>query len=285
MSYIQQLLASITFKDVLDILIVAVLLYLMLSLIKNTRAVQILKGVGVLIFLLLASYTFRLEALYWLLRYSLITIAVAIPIVFQPELRRALGAIGRGSLFGTSVTEMDRGTIEQITDEIAWTADFLSEAKIGALIIIEKETGLQEFVETGVPVDGKVSSKLLLSIFMPKSPLHDGAVILRETKVVAASCYLPLTENVPSTLKIGLGTRHRAAIGLTEQTDAVVIIVSEETGAISVARNGKLTRNLKKDELKKLLVSVYSGQQNNVNKLTKFGGIGVTKLFKKRTGT
>jgi diadenylate cyclase len=285
MTYIQQLFSNMTFKDVLDILIVAILLYLMLYLIKNTRAVQIIKGVGVLIFILLASYLFKLEALYWLLRYSLFSLAVAIPIVFQPELRRALGAIGRGSLFVTNSTDLDRGAIEQITDEIAWTADFLSEAKIGALVIIERETGLQEFVETGVPVDGKISSKLLLSIFMPKSPLHDGAVILRDTKVVAASCYLPLTENVPSTLKMGLGTRHRAALGLTEQTDAVVLIVSEETGAISVARNGKLTRNLKKDELKKILISVYLGEQNNVNKLTKFGGIGVTKLFKKRSGT
>jgi diadenylate cyclase len=285
MSFIQYLITNLGLKDILDILIVAILLYLLLSLIKNTRAVQIIQGVGVLLVILLISYLFKLEALYWLLRYSMITLAVAIPIVFQPELRRALGAIGRGSLFVSLSTEMDRSTIEQITDEIAWTADFLSEAKIGALIIIERETGLQEFAETGVPVDGKISSKLLLSIFMPKSPLHDGAVILRDNKVVAASCYLPLSENVSPTGKIKMGTRHRAAIGLTEQTDAAILIVSEESGSISVARNGKLTRNLKKDELKKLLISIYTGQPENVQKLGKLGGIDVISIFKKRTGT
>jgi diadenylate cyclase len=284
MSFIRYLISTITFKDAADILIVAAFLYTFFSLIRGTRAVQIIQGAGFLLLIMLASYLLKLEALYWLLRYSLITIAVAVPIVFQPELRRALGTIGRGSVFPVSMRPFGADSIARIADEISWTATILSQTKIGALIVIERDTGLQEFIETGVIVEGDISSKLLLSIFMKGSPLHDGAVILRENKVVAASCYLPLSENVPNVSKSELGTRHRAAIGITEQTDAVVVVVSEETGGISLCRNGKLKRSLNPETLKKLLISLYTRDTSSNKSLVSLGGADVVRLFKKKPG-
>ncbi|MCD4782327.1 MAG: diadenylate cyclase CdaA [Candidatus Eremiobacteraeota bacterium] len=285
MSFIKFLLSQVTIKDIFDVLIVATFLYFFFSLIKGTRAVQIIQGVGVLLFILLVSYLFKLETAYWLFRYSLLTIAIAIPIVFQPELRRALGAIGRGGVFPSGIQTMDKETISRIVDELSWTVSVLSQAKIGALIVMERETGLAEFVETGTQVNGVVSSKLLLSIFMPKSPLHDGAVILRSNKVIAASCYLPLSENVTPSRDSQMGTRHRAALGITEQTDAVVILVSEETGAISVARNGKFTKQMGEETLKKILVSIYTTDSSKQNRFSRIGGKDVIKLFKKKSGT
>ncbi len=285
MEFVRYLISHITLRDVADIFIVAFFLYYFLSLIKGTRAVQILQGVGVLLLILLASYLLKLEALQWLLRYFLITIAVAIPIVFQPELRRALGAIGRRGVFPSLAPMLERESIARIVDEISWASSILSQAKIGALIVIERNTGLQEFIETGVIVDGEISSKLLLSIFMPKSPLHDGAVILRGTKVVAASCYLPLSEDIPGSSQSDLGTRHRAAVGITEQTDAVVVVVSEETGDISIARNGKLTKVSDEEALKKILMSVYSLDASSGKPFAKIGGADVIRIFKKKFGS
>ncbi|MFP4498576.1 MAG: diadenylate cyclase CdaA [Vulcanimicrobiota bacterium] len=284
MSFLQNLISNFTFKDIIDILLVAGVIYLFLSLIKGTRAVQIIQGVLVLLSLLILSYVFKLEALYWLLRYLMISLAVAIPIVFQPELRRALGTIGRGSVFPSFNSLLGKETIAQIVDELTWTATILSQAKIGALIVIERETGLQEFIETGIPVDGKVSSKLLLSIFMPKSPLHDGAVILRGKKVVAASCYLPLSQGVSdASHDTDMGTRHLAALGISEQSDAVVLVVSEETGAISVINNGSQTKNLNEESLKKILTNVYSRDSENVLSFARIGGSEVVQLFKKQS--
>lgn len=277
--------AGIGIRDVLDILLVAVVLYLFFLLIRGTRAVQIIQGVGVLLFVLLISYLFHLNTLYWFLRYSLFSLAVVIPIVFQPELRRALGVIGRGGVFPSSIPVLGKETIARIADEISWTTSILSQAKIGAIIVIERETGLTEFVETGTQVNGEVSSKLLLSIFMPKSPLHDGAVILKGNKVVAASCYLPLSENSKPSRDSQMGTRHLAAIGITEQTDAVAVLVSEETGAISVARNGKLTRQMGEETLKKILVSLYTSDTSKALTFKSLGGDEGVGFFKKRSGT
>ncbi|MCE1245345.1 MAG: diadenylate cyclase CdaA [Firmicutes bacterium] len=289
MHFIKYLIAQFTFKDFFDIMLVAVFLYFFFSLIKGTRAVQIIQGTGVLLFILLISYLLKLDTVYWILRYFLITLAVAIPIVFQPELRRALGAIGRGGVFPSHMTSLNKETISKISDEISWTASILSQAKIGALMVIERETGLQEFIETGTQVNGEISSKLLLSIFMPKSPLHDGAVILRGNKVVAASCYLPLSENAPSSRESAMGTRHRAALGISEQTDAVVVLVSEESGAISVARNGNLTKQIGEETLKKVLVSIYTTDASKAQRFSSIGNIGGTDVvrffnFKKKPG-
>jgi len=239
-----------------DILIVGVFFYYFFLLIKDTRAVQILKGVGILLVLMLATYYLKLTTIHWILRYFLTAIAVAIPIVFQPELRRALGYLGRRGLFAAPFERMPKEAITQMVDEIVWASSILSQTKVGALIVIERDTGLEEFIETGTALGGKVSAKFLISIFQHNTPLHDGAVILRGDKIMAAGCYLPLSENVEFTSDKTIGSRHRAAIGLSEQTDALVVIISEETGFINFTRNGKLTRNLDADKLRKMLLAL-----------------------------
>lgn len=281
--------SNFTPLDIVDILFVAFLLYYFFHLIKDTRAVQILKGVSILLLLLLISYYLKLQTIYWLLHYSLYGIVVALPIVFQPELRRALGFIGRGGAFKTAFERSNRIDMTKIIEEIVWSSSLLSQTKIGAIIVIERDTGLEEFVETGTLLNGDVSSKLLLSIFIPNSPLHDGAVIIRGNKVVAASCYLPLSENIGGTKGTNHGTRHRAALGLSEQTDAIVIVISEETGNISIARNGKFTKNLSEDNLKKVLQTYFSYKLESVNRplvrLAAVGGKnGFYSIFKKRSG-
>lgn len=282
------LLGKFSARDVVDIAFVAILFYFLFLLIKGTRAVQILQGVGVLLLLLLLSYYLKLHTIYWLLHYSLYGIVVALPIVFQPELRRALGFIGRGGVFGTALEKLGREDVVKIVDEIVWTTSILSQTKTGALICIERETGLEEYIETGTKVNGEISFKLLLSIFMPKSPLHDGAVILRGQKVVAAGCYLPLSENVGIAPEKHYGTRHRAALGLTEQTDALVVVVSEETGKVSVANHGKLTRDLDEETLRKVLHSLLGvraqGAASRGIRFSALGGKdGIEWLLKKKS--
>jgi len=275
--------------DIVDILFVAVVLYYFLLLIKGTRAVQILQGVGVLLMLLLLSYYLRLQTIYWLLHYSLYGIVVALPIVFQPELRRALGFLGRGGGLKTAFEKINREELSRIINEISWTAGVLSQMKIGALIVLERETGLREFVETGTRVNGEVSSKLLLSIFIPKSPLHDGAVIVKGNRVMAASCYLPLSENVGTSSGKSYGTRHRAALGLTEQTDAIVVVCSEETGNISIAHHGKFTKHLTEENLRKVLVTYFPTHNETRPGPAKGAAIpgrnSAYELFKKQPGT
>lgn len=273
--------------NIIDILVVAVLLYYFFLLIKDTRAVQIIQGVGVLLLLLLISDYLKLQTINWLLRYLLYGIAVALPIVFQPELRRALGKIGG---LRDAFDRMSREDITKVVDEIVWTASILSQTKTGALVVIEREMGLQDIVETGTRVNGEVSSMLLLSIFNYKSPLHDGAVLVRGNKVVAASCYLPLSEDLCTSKGKCHGTRHRAALGITEQTDAVAVVVSEETGNISVAKNGKFIKNLTMENLKKVLMGLCAVSSEEakvmVEKLSAFGGkVGIHSIFKKKSGT
>lgn len=249
-------LSKFTLLDVVDIVIVAVFFYYIFLLIKDTRAVQILQGVGILLFLMLLSYYLKLSTIHWILRYSLTAIAVAIPIVFQPELRRALGHLGRGGLFAAPYERMAREAITQVVDEITWASSILSQTRVGALIVIERETGLEEYVENATLLGSKVSGKLIISIFQHNTPLHDGAVVIKGDKLLAAGCYLPLSENVDFSADKSPGSRHRAAIGISEQTDALVVIISEQTGIISLARNGKLTRNLDPEKLKKVLLAL-----------------------------
>lgn len=241
-------------KDAVDILLLSVLFYYIIILIKGTRAVQIIQGVFVLLLILILAYYLKLKAIYWLMQKFLLALAVALPIVFQPELRRALEYIGRrGSIIQVGSPFYDKKELEKFLEEISWTCSLLSQTHTGALLVFEKATGLEDFIETGVKINAEISSKLLVSIFLPQSPLHDGAVILRGNKVIAASCYLPLSENIKLTLKKYMGSRHRAAIGITEQTDAVVVVVSEETGAVKVAFSGNMTNNLNPEQLKKVL--------------------------------
>lgn len=228
--------------DLVDILATSVLVYYFLLLIRGTRAVQILTGVMVLLGLLGVANLLHLLLLGSILNLIVIGAAVSLPIVFQPELRRGLEQLGRGGFFRLNEGEQ-RASVrgdEKVMAMLAKAAFLLSRNKYGALIVIEQQTGLKEFVESGTTLGAALSPELLLSLFVPRAPLHDGAVIVREGVVEAAGCFLPLAEQ--SLTERRLGTRHRAALGLSEQTDAVIVVVSEESGSISVAREGKLSR-------------------------------------------
>ena len=228
--------------DVVDILATSVLAYYFILLIRGTRAVQILTGVLVLVGLLAIANLLHLLLLGTILQLVVVGAAVTLPIVFQPELRRALEQLGRGGFirFQEGDELARRRGDDKAMSIIAKVAFLVSRDKWGALVVIEQQTGLKEFVESGTTLNAELSAELLLALFVPRSPLHDGAVIVRENIIEAAGCFLPLAEQ--SLAERRIGTRHRAALGLSEQTDAVVVVVSEETGAISVAREGKLSR-------------------------------------------
>lgn len=247
---LQGLVSTIGVLDIIDIVVVAYFLYRVYLMLKNTRAATLVKGLLVLVGFMIICRTLNLHVISWLLEKSMTVIMVALPVVFQPELRRALEQIGRGKLFRKG-SELDEQEINAMLDAIASATKAMSAAKVGALMVFERATGLVERIETGVPIDGLVSSGLIQNIFVKDTPLHDGAVIIRGNRVVAACCLLPLTEN--RNLSQELGTRHRAAIGLSEQSDAMVLVVSEETGAISIARNGELMRYLTVDDVKDIL--------------------------------
>lgn len=250
MIQLQGLLSTITFLDIIDIVVVAYFLYRLFLMLKNTRAATLGKGLMVLIGFTLICRWLNLHVISWLLEKSMTVIMVALPVVFQPELRRALEQIGRGKLFHKG-SELDEQELEEMLDAVAHATKVMSKNKVGALMVFERATGLAERIETGVPIDGLVSSGLLQNIFVKETPLHDGAVIIRGNRVVAACCLLPLTEN--RNLSQELGTRHRAAIGMSEQSDAMILVVSEETGTISIARNGELMRYLTVDDVKEIL--------------------------------
>ncbi len=244
------LLHTIIWLDVLDILVVAFFLNKLYQMLKNTRAASLVKGLLMLVAITFISKWLNLYVINWLLEKFMTMLMFALPVVFQPELRRALEQIGRGKLFRRS-TVLNEIQVETMLEVVATTADDLSRRKIGALIVFERETGLGDYIETGIPIDGLISTALFENIFIPNTPLHDGAVIIRGDRIAAASCLLPLTE--ARNLSQELGTRHRAAIGLSEQTDALVLVVSEETGAISLARGGGLQRYLTHQDVKDLL--------------------------------
>lgn len=250
MIQLQGLLSTITFLDVIDIVVVAYFLYRLFLMLKNTRAATLGKGLMVLIGFTLICRWLNLHVISWLLEKSMTVIMVALPVVFQPELRRALEQIGRGKLFHKG-SELDEQELEEMLDSVAHATKVMSKNKVGALMVFERATGMAERIETGVPIDGLVSSGLLQNIFVKDTPLHDGAVVIRGNRVVAACCLLPLTEN--RNLSQELGTRHRAAIGMSEQSDAMILVVSEETGTISIARNGELMRYLTVDDVKEIL--------------------------------
>ena len=239
-------------RSAIDIVVVAVVFYQFYMLIKRTRAVQLVKGVMFLLVLSLLAQYFELVTISWLLDKMWQMFVIAIPVVFQPELRKALEQLGRGSFFTRHPLTPGVDKLEQVVEELVRCTQVLSKNRIGALIVLERKTGVQDFVETGIKIDGVVSSEFMVNIFIPNTPLHDGAVIIRGDRVAAAGCFLPLSEN-PNIQK-ELGTRHRAAIGLTEITDALVIVVSEETGAISVGIDGALTRFMDEKMLRELLL-------------------------------
>jgi len=241
-------------RDLVDILLVTVMIWGLFLLVRGTRAVSLMRGVILLVIaLVLASNFLSLAAFNWLIRNTLPALLVAVPVIFQPELRRALERLGRGGGL-ISFSSSETAAIK-VSRDIARASQLLAERKHGALMVLERETGLQEYVDTGVPIDGEVSPELLLTIFQPNTALHDGAAIMRGDRIVAAACIMPLAET--SHVKRGLGLRHRAAVGITEQSDAMAIVVSEETGTISVARYGRLVRHLDESRLREIIQSSY----------------------------
>ncbi|NLW21993.1 MAG: TIGR00159 family protein [Tissierellia bacterium] len=255
LQYIEGLFLNIRIRDIIDILIVAVAFYKLFMLIRETRAEQLTKGILALFVFTKISDWLELYTVYWILENAMTVGVLAILIVFQPELRRALEYIGRSSFFTKSFIEIKGESLSQVVDEIVEAVASLSRQKIGALIVIERTTGLNEIAETGTQINGKVSSDLLINIFIPNTPLHDGAVIIKEDIIKAAGCFLPLTEN--TSLSKELGTRHRAALGISEKSDCLAIIVSEETGAISIAENGSIARYLDTKTLRQILMDMY----------------------------
>lgn len=249
-------LLDVRWVDLVDLLATAALIYSLLLLIRGTRAVQILTGLIVLGLLLTIAKVLGLVVFATLLRFILVGTAVTLPIVFQPELRRALESLGRGGVFGRSAS--DAADPQLLSQSVTQAAFQLSRSRWGGLIAIEVGSGLQDIAESGTRVEARLSSELLVSLFSPRAPLHDGAVLLRGNHVIAAGCVLPLAELPATRSSTGrrLGTRHRAALGLSEQTDALVVVVSEETGQISVARGGRLSRVIDEEErLRKVLLA------------------------------
>ena len=255
---------SLRLLDVLDILIVTILVYQLLMLIRGTRAVQLVTGLGVLVVAYAVSRYLGLFTLQYLLGYLGLVIPIALLVLFQPELRRMLEQLGRGGVLVTGLTPLALGREESIrlVNDVARAARVLSMRKIGALMVLERRTGLQDFIDTGIKVDALITVQLLINLFFPNAPLHDGAAVIRGNRVMAAGSLLPLSEN--ASISPTLGTRHRAGLGIAEQTDAVAIIVSEETGTISLARDGEMVRGLSEEELKAALLSQVAEQPSRL---------------------
>ncbi len=237
-------------KITLEIAILWFIFYMVLLFIRGSRTVQLIKGLIIILILLVLTQQLGLTTISWIITKIFPISVLAFLIIFQPELRRGLARLGQ---FGAMLKE------ERVIDEIVKSASILSKKKIGALIAIEREVGLRPYIESGVTIESKVTSELINTIFMPNTPLHDGGIIIQGASIVAAGCLFPLSQD--QRLSKTTGTRHRAAIGLTEETDAVVVVVSEETGAISVSIAGKLTRDLDKETLSKILNNLFTSQK------------------------
>ncbi|MGF9966255.1 diadenylate cyclase CdaA [Bacillus rhizoplanae] len=243
-------------SSIVDIALVWFVIYKLILVIRGTKAVQLLKGITVIIIVRILSYVFELHTLQWLMDQALTWGFLAIIIIFQPELRRALEQLGRGSLFSRG-SNQEEDEQESVVNAVVKATEYMGKRRIGALITMARETGMGDYIETGIPLNANISSELLINIFIPNTPLHDGAVIMQGNTIKAAACYLPLSES-PFISK-ELGTRHRAAMGVSEVTDSLTIVVSEETGQISLTKNGELHRDLKSEQLKEMLMKELSG--------------------------
>ncbi len=251
------LIQRLTWLDLLDIALVAALFFMLFYALRGTRAVPLVRGItALLVTLALLGRIVRLRAFSWLVSQVLPAVLVAVPVLFQPELRRALERLGRGRLFWLSAAHDN--AYDAVLEAVIKAARQMAARNVGALIIFERETGLQDFIETGVPVDAAVTAELLTTIFDHHTVLHDGAVIIRNGRIAAASCVMPLTSAFLADRHLGL--RHRAAIGATEESDAVALVVSEERGRISIAHNGRIIRDLEGERLESIL-SAFFGQR------------------------
>ena len=249
------ILSTIGILDIIDIVIVAMILYKLYEMLEDTRAITLVKGLLILLAVTVLCNWLNLHVMTWLLQKTVTLLFVALPIVFQPELRRALGHLGEGHFLGKSVL-LDDDEARSIVNELAKAAKNLSATKTGALIVIERKMKLNDVSATGIGIDALVTSEFIQNVFVPNTPLHDGAAIIRGKRLIAAGCLLPLTDN--RGLSTELGTRHRAAIGLSEQCDALIVVVSEETGTISIAENGRIMRHLDTDTLKQYLLPAFA---------------------------
>jgi len=257
-------------NDVIDIAVVTFVIYRLMIIVKGTKAVQLIKGISVILISWFLSGFFGLKTLQFLLNQIITYGLLGIIIIFQPELRRGLEHLGRTSKFFSRSTISDEDEQVRIVDALVSSAQYMSKRRIGALVTIERETGLSEYVETGIPLGSQITSQLLINLFIPNTPLHDGAVIVQQGKLAAAACYLPLSESVHISKE--LGTRHRAAIGVSEVTDSVTLVVSEETGGVSLAINGRLYRELDEESLRtKLLETIVKVEQTNTSFLNWMG--------------
>jgi len=261
-------IGSISFLlKIVDVFIVWYVIYKGFTLIKGTKAVQLLKGLLVIVFAKIVTTNFGLDTMDWILEEVIRWGFLAIIIIFQPEIRRGLEQIGRGKLFQRATNQQDEERNQHV-EAMKKSVSYMAKRRIGALISIERETGLFEYIETGIKMNAELSSELLINIFIPNTPLHDGAVIIQKDKIAAAACYLPLSES--AFISKELGTRHRAALGLSEVTDAITIVVSEETGAISITANGTLHRNLSSQEFEDLLRNLWFGESQEVSASSKW---------------
>ncbi|HAG50936.1 MAG: TIGR00159 family protein [Deltaproteobacteria bacterium GWC2_42_51] len=245
-----QAIFDIRWIDLVDVLIVAFIIYRLMLLVKGTRAEKMLWGLAIIVLVYFISQRMELFTLHWILSNFLSSIVIIVIVVFQRDIRRVLVQVGKTSLFGRG--ERLR---EELFEELARATFQMSEKKIGALIVLERNVGLGDYLEMGIDVDAKVSSEMLVSIFNPTSPTHDGAAIIRKGRISRVGCFLPLTKD-PEISKT-LGTRHRAALGLTEETDAAVIVVSEETGEVSLVSDGKIDRNMNAEAFRQRLKSSF----------------------------
>ena len=271
-----QLIYRISINDVVDILIVAYLFYKILRFIKDTRAEQLFKGVIILLVATQVSGMLKLHTLYWIL-VKILEAGFILPfIIFQPELRAGLEHLGRNTnlfRFGTQAKSAYELNVDKVISEMLGAVYDMAGRKIGALLVLEGKTKLNEIVETGTEIDAKITKQILCNIFIPNTPLHDGAVIIRDGKIKSAACFLPLTQR--KDLSRDLGTRHRAGIGISEISDSLILIVSEETGHVSIARAGKIYRDVSKERLANILKNFY--KNNSEEK-----GLGLVKdIFKK----
>lgn len=275
MENIMEIFMNFRIIDFFDILIVAIIFYKLLMLIRETRAEQLIKGLIVLLIVLNVSKWMKLHMVQYILENTMTVGVIALLVVFQPELRRALEYIGRTKWFSISISEVIREETLKNIDEIVTAVLTLSRTKTGALIVMERDTGLNEIVDTGTLIEGKISALLIANIFEHNAPLHDGAVLIKKEKIMAAGCFLPLSTK--SDISRDLGTRHRAALGMVENSDALVIVVSEETGAISVAIDGELKRFLDVTSLKEMLYEGFINDEKVSSIVTKWRNFNVKK--------
>lgn len=268
-NFFSNTISTIGINDILDILITTFILYKILEFIKDTRAQQLLKGLLFVIAAYFVADYMNLYVVHWILKAVFTVGLFALVVIFQPELRRGLEYMGRSKIGMSKFVKIDKDKAKYISNEIANITASFSDSRTGALIVFERDVTLEDVAETGTLINADISAELLGNLFYEGAPLHDGAVIIRQDKVYAAGCVLPLTDKI--SINKSLGTRHRAGIGITENSDAVTLIVSEETGIISVARDGQIIRFLEKKNVEKILLDLFIDEDESSSKLVFLG--------------